>query len=292
MRHRFRNAFGLFLSGLVAFIAPQFGYSEAAPPPLVYKQVGTLPIILSAPHGGRLDVPGVPVRTGNGQDKEPGKFVATRDSGTEELAYALSEAIERRFGKKPYVVVSRGHRKFLDPNRPADTAYEDPDAQPIYADYHATLVSYCRDVQKQFRQGLLLDLHGQGTSAKTVFRGTHNGKTVSLLRERHGETAVHGDASLLGLLKARGWTVFPDPLDGREQAAFLGGYIVQTYGGNQGLGIDAVQLEFGQDYRTDESRAKTAATLADALADYATRYLDTPPATTSPAPAKGANCRD
>lgn len=244
------------------------------PRPLVYKQAGLLPIILSAPHGGKLEIAGVPARTGEGQPEPVGKFVVTRDSGTEELAHALSEAIERRFKKKPYVVLSRAHRKYVDPNRPADSAYEDPDAKPIYDEYHKTLTGYCRDVQKQFRQGLLLDLHGQGAAADIVFRGTQNGKTVALLRERFGETAHTGETSLFGLLKGRGWKVFPDPLDDRENPAFNGGHIVRTYGGNQGLGIDAIQLEFGLDHRVAASRTKTAATLAEALAAYAERYLD------------------
>lgn len=248
------------------------------PASLVYKQIGTLPIILSAPHGGRLDVAGVTARDGAGLERGSGKFVVVRDSGTEELAYALSDAIERRFGKKPYMVLSRAHRKFLDPNRPAEMAYEDPAAKAIYDDYHNTLAGYGRDVQKQFRQGLLLDLHGQATAADTVFRGTQNGKTVAMLRERYGEVAHTGESSLLGLLRSRGWKVFPDPFDGREQTGYQGGHIVQTYGGNQGLGIDAVQLEFGQNFRTAESREKTANTLADALADYAKRYLDSPAA--------------
>ena len=75
-------------------------------------------------------------------------------------------------------------------------------------------------------------------------------------------------------MKTHGWKVHPDPLDGREQAAFRGGYIVQTYGSHQGFGIDAIQLEFGADYRAKNAREKTATTLADAIAEYATKFLD------------------
>lgn len=101
-----------------------------------------------------------------------------------------------------------------------------------------------------------------------MFRGTQNGKTVTLLRERFGETR------LFGRLKTHGWKVHPDPLDDREQAAFRGGYIVQTYGSHQGFGIDAIQLEFGAEYRAKNAREKTAKTLADAIAVYSTRFLD------------------
>ncbi len=243
----------------------------------VYRHSGSLPIILSAPHGGKLEIPGVPVREGEGQVKAAGKFVATRDTGTEELAHAVSEAIERRFKKKPYMVVSRVHRKYLDPNRAPELAYEDPDAKPVFDEYHHTLNRYCQDVQKQFRRGLLIDLHGQGVEANTVFRGTHNGKTVALLRERYGEAAHTGQSSLLGLLKGQHWKVFPDPFDQPEHHEFTGGYIVRTYGGDKGPGLDAIQLEFGHNYRsTSTERTETAASLADALAEYARLYLETP----------------
>ena len=246
------------------------------PSRMVRIQAGELPIILSAPHGGNLVVPDVAVRKGEGLPAGGSGFVVERDTGTEELAQQLAESIEKRFGKKPYFVIARSNRKFLDPNRPPEIAYEDADAKPVYDAYHSALTDYCRDVQKKFRKGLLLDLHGQGTEKETVFRGTQNGKTVTLLRERFGEAAHTGEASLFGLLKSHGWKVHPDSLDEREQRSYSGGYIVQTYGSHQGFGIDAMQLEFGMNFRNKTARPKTASTLTTAIAEYAAQYLDMP----------------
>ena len=241
-----------------------------------HLQEGELPIILSAPHGGQLAVPDVDVRRGEGIPKGPKGFVSGRDGGTEELGLQVAAEIERRYGKKPYVVFARAHRKYLDPNRPAHIAYEDPDAKPVYDLYHGKLDEYCRAVQQKFGRGLLLDIHGQASRKDTVFRGTQDGKTVTLLRTRFGEGAHAGDESFFGKLKSRGWTVHPDPLDGKEQDGFRGGYIVQTYGSHQGYGIDAIQLEFGQDYRDPQRRRATAKVLVDAIADYGASYLDLP----------------
>jgi len=242
----------------------------------VRTQEGELPIILSAPHGGQLKVPDVDVRRGEGIAKGPSGFVAGRDGGTEELAEQVAAAIASRYGKRPYTVFARSHRKYLDPNRPAHIAYEDADAKPVYDLYHGKLDDYCRAVQQKFRRGLLLDIHGQGSRKDTLFRGTHDGKTVTLLRTRFGEAAQTGEESFFGELKSRGWKVHPEPLDGNEQNGFRGGYIVQTYGSHQGYGIDAMQLEFGQDFRDKQNRQAVADVLADAIVDFAENYLDIP----------------
>lgn len=263
----------------------------AADSPLIEQIQGELPIIISAPHGGSREVPGAKVREGSGLEKKPGGFVTARDGGTEELAQALVAAIERQFGQKPYAVINRAHRRHLDPNRPANEAYEDPAAQKVYETYHEALDRYCREVQKKHSAGLLLDLHGQGSRRDTVFRGTQNGLTVKRLRERFGEEAHQGEQSFFGLLKQRGITVYPDPLDGKEQAGFLGGYIVKNYGSHDRYGIDAIQLEWGGLYRLATNREPVAASLADAVAAYATQYLQIklpaplgPPTIFKPAP--------
>lgn len=237
---------------------------------LVLVGRGELPVLISAPHGGQWKIKGVEPRTGEGMAQGPSGFFTGRDGGTEELAKALVDEITKRTGKAPYFVISATHRRYLDPNRPPEIAFEDEDAKPVYERYHGSCAEYCRDILTRFRTGVLLDLHGQGTSAGTVYRGTQNGKTNQRLRERFGDLAIAGDESLFGLLKREGWTVFPDPLEGKEQAGFTGGYIVKTHGSLRADGLDAYQLEFGAQYRSVTNRAKTAEQLTNAVI----RYLD------------------
>src|SRR5438045_2383400 len=84
--------------------------------PLVVATEGKLPIILSAPHGGEMPIPGVPERKGDALERGPGKFVTARDTGTQELALALADAIEKRMGQRPYLVAAKFHRKYADAN--------------------------------------------------------------------------------------------------------------------------------------------------------------------------------
>lgn len=278
MRGKVRRVGRVWLLLALSWTGAAFGQTDAVSlDDLVVTQAGQLPIILSAPHGGTKEIPGVPPRDVDGRPKGGTGYVVGRDTGTEELAHAVATAIEQRFGKKPYCVFARAHRKFLDPNRPPNIAYDDADAKPVYEHYHRSVERYCRDVREKYHGGLLLDIHGQGTAKDTVFRGTKNGQTVLLLRERFGEGAHCGPESLFALLKAQGWKVHPDPFDGKEQPGFTGGYTVQTYGSHQGHGIDAVQLEFGMDYRTKENHEKVAAALAEAVDGYARLYLTVKP---------------
>jgi N-formylglutamate amidohydrolase len=241
---------------------------------LVMVQAGQLPVVLSAPHGGTLQIRGVEPRQGAGMAKGPSGFFTGRDAGTSELAVALADAIEKRMGKRPYLVVSKVHRKYLDPNRPSGIAYEDSDAAPVYQRYHGMLHRYCKEILEEHHTGLLLDIHGQGSSSKTLYRGTANGKTVARLKERFGESAHTGEKSLFGTLDRLGWTVFPPMGDGKEQSGFTGGYIVQTHGSHQPNGLDAVQLEFGADYRSKTQREKTAEVLAQAVQEYLEEYVE------------------
>jgi hypothetical protein len=237
------------------------------------NQVGDLPIILSAPHGGVLDLPDTPERKGEGMKTGSSGFFTGRDTGTEELTQMISAAIYQRFGRRPYVVASTVHRKYLDPNRPADIAYENSKAKLVYEHYHKLMAQYCSDVTNRFQGGVVLDIHGQGSKRDTVFRGTKNGQTVTGLRNQFGDLAFSGPKSLFGLLQSRGWNVHPANLPEKEQAGFTGGYIVQSYGSHKASPIDAYQLEFGAEYRVASRRGQTAKVLADALAEYASIYL-------------------
>lgn len=258
----------LGLSGPLLAQEPNAASSE-----LIEIQQGDLPIILSAPHDGSLEVPGAKPRTGAGLEAKPGGFVTARDTGTAPLARLVSQEIERRFGRKPYLVINLAHRKFMDPNRPAAEAYEEEATQKVYEAYHNFLDKACTEVRNKYQAGLLLDIHGQGSRRNTVFRGTQNGLTVELLRNRFGEGAHSGDASFLAMLDARKFTVHPQPFDGKEQAGFTGGFIVKNYGSHSTYGIDAIQLEFGGLYRAADNRESAAAVLADAVAEYAATYL-------------------
>ena len=217
-----------------------------------------------------MPIPGVPERKGEGMKKGGAGFFAGRDENTELLAAAIAAAVEKRLGKKPFFVIAKAHRKYVDANRPLEIAVEHPRAREVYDAYRGRLAEFCDDVQKRFGHGLLIDVHGQGSARDTVFRGTHNGATDSLLAKMFGEKIHAGPQSVAGLLVARGINMKPTDTS-PEASSFTGGHIVQTYGKHEGIG--AVQFEFGMDFREKDAIKSSAEKVADGVADFAKLYL-------------------
>lgn len=236
---------------------------------LLTVQIGDCPVIVTAPHGGKRAIPNVPERRGDGV----AKFVAVRDDHTAELAEKLASELSRREFGRPHLIVAKFARKFADVNRPAEDAFETDEAQPYYDAYHAAIKQACVTVQKQFGQGLLLDIHGQAPEPDAIFRGTNNGRSVTLLRERFGEEALAGPKSLFGLLGAQGHRVIPPVSSSdKEDLRFNGGYTVQTYGSHNGTAIDAIQLEFGGKFRAPDQLVRTTTDIAEAVIRFSREH--------------------
>ncbi len=267
-----------WLFASLAFVFPAFvALSPAAPDApkpedFVTVQKGTLPIIISAPHGGRKKVPNVPERVGTGLTN----FQTVRDENTAELVEKLVAEIEKLLGAKPWVVIARFERKYLDVNRSREQGYESDKAKPYYDAYHDPLAVACKAVKEKHGRGILLDIHGQAAFTGAICRGTQNLKTVKLLKDRDGMAAIRGKNSVLGRLEKLGYKVLP-PGDAeetaKEESKFTGGYIVTNYGSHTAFAIDAIQLELGTDLRAKDKYATTAKDLADAVRVFHDAYL-------------------
>ena len=233
---------------------------------------GGLPIILTAPHGGNDCVAGVPERKGAGVPK----FTTKTDVNTDLLTERLASAVEEKLGRRPYVVVARFHRKYIDVNRRPEEAYESIEAKATYEAYHSAIASACKEISARWGAGLLLDIHGQAFEPDVVIRGTQDGKTVAHLLKQFGRDSVYGDISLVGELARQGFGVFP-PVGSSEpeNPNYSGGYTVGTHGSKSGGSMDAIQLELGADYRRSEVLTEVASKMAAAIGAFAKRYLPT-----------------
>jgi N-formylglutamate amidohydrolase len=214
------------------------------PASMVVSSAGTLPLILTVPHDGDASLDSIPPRTA-GRSKQD-KF--TRDVGTQLLAEQIASHLEARFGKRPYIVIAKFHRKYLDANRAQQGAMQSVEALPAYRAYHDQIAAFVADAKRRFPAGvLLIDVHGQADEPDIIFRGTQAGVTTTTLLKRFGATALSGEKSILGLLEAKGYQVHPPVAANtlREDPRFAGGFTVLAYGSHRPLGVDAIQLEFG-----------------------------------------------
>jgi N-formylglutamate amidohydrolase len=235
----------LVTSFLLACSLASFNAHAYDPGSTLIAGAGAMPLILTVPHDGGDSLGGLGVRT---------KGTNVRDVGTRRLAEEVADLIQKKTGKRPYLVIAKVSRKFVDVNRWEDDAIESPEAAPAYRAYHAKVASYVADVLAKYPKGsLLIDVHGQSEEPDTIFRGTADGKTVKALIRKFGNASIQGEGSIVALLQEKGYRVFPAPQDGslKENPHFNGGYTVSRYGSNTATGIDAIQLEFGKATRTN-----------------------------------------
>lgn len=228
---------------------------------------GSMPVILTVPHDGTEALGWLSPRS---------KGVTVRDLGTQRLAERTADQIEKQAGTRPYLVIAKFSRRYLDANRAEKDAMESADALPAYRAYHRHIARFIAEASQRFPNGaVLIDVHGQGAEPDTIFRGTRNGLTVSSLIGRHGNAAIQGPDSILGVLQGKGHHVFPkgESENLQEDKRFNGGYTVFSYGSNTTRGIDAIQIEFG---RRSRDNPRMAEDLSDAILVFARKFLAAP----------------
>eukprot|EP01059_Diplonema_ambulator_P017237 TRINITY_DN29217_c0_g1_i1.p1 TRINITY_DN29217_c0_g1~~TRINITY_DN29217_c0_g1_i1.p1 ORF type:complete len:320 (+),score=32.90 TRINITY_DN29217_c0_g1_i1:35-961(+) len=223
---------------------------------------GNIPIVLSAPHGGKAVLEGTVPRVDPGSEIDP-TFCRTSDMRTYELTKGVVSRLWQDYGVKPCYVLAKCHRKYVDLNRPPSRAYarDAPSAALYYYAYH-TLLTSC--ISNAGPSPLLLDIHGHGRAATShIYRGTIHGRTCSLQTD-----IPHGHPALAKMASHGRWKLIPHH-GIRENYDINGGWTVQTYGISSYRGTNAIQLEFGKDHRlNDDGIANAAEAIATGIAHH------------------------
>jgi hypothetical protein len=258
------------------------GYVEYVP--------GTLPLVISVPHGGDLEPAEIPDRT-------YGETVT--DSWTRETAQAVREAFVARTGRAPHVVVSHLRRTKLDPNREiVEAAQGSPFAENAWNEFQGFIDIAEATVEDEFGSGFYIDVHGHGHEVLRAELGyllsasDLDGSDAALdaggyaerssLRAIAGATdasfseLLRGETSLGGLLAVRGVAAVPSPPDPSPGTApyFTGGYDVDRHGSRVSGAVSGVQMELPRagTRDTDENRRAFARALAEAVEAFMTAH--------------------
>ena len=246
--------------------------------------VGSLPVVLSAPHGGREKPDELP-------DREKGTFAV--DTNPLELARAIDEAFVARTGQHPHVILCRVARRKVDCNREiTEGAAGHPLAEQIWKDFQGFVRTAQQTVVAKHGKGFYIDLHGHGHAdarlelgyahdreefglpdaelAKIGFIRKGTLQLFALKNPAAYPALLHGPESFGALMEKAGFPSTPSlgkPVPGEPY--FNGGYNVRTHTA-PGSGFAGLQIE--TNYKgvrdTDASRRKFATALVDQLATY------------------------
>jgi N-formylglutamate amidohydrolase len=223
---------------------------------LVSRHRGALPVLLTCPHGGAKQPPGMKPREKSAPGCGP--INALADTFTREIITGIAQLILETLGESPYVVIAEFHRKYIDANRPLTCATDQQAlGAPFYREYHQTIRAFMDEIRAENGPtGFLFDIHGTKTIEEDpadVYLGTDNGKSVKRLLDADPD-AVWKRRSLRGLLQAAGYVVSPATKGIEETPQVNGGFTTETYGSSHADGLDAIQIEIAQPIRQNATR--------------------------------------
>lgn len=264
---------------------PVFGtrsYSEYVP--------GELPLVISAPHGGRLKPETMADRTYG---------VRSEDSNTQDLARRIAAEVKKATGRQMTLVISQLHRSKLDPNREIkEAAQGDKMAETVWGEYHAFIEEALRAAVARHGRAFFIDLHGQSHPDVRVELGyLHDpldyakpaselntpafvkaGSLAYLMKLNPGldyTALLHGPESLGALLEARSFLATPSPrMPVPSLPYYRGGYTTFRHIPETpqvaGLQVEANRVRLRD---TPEGRQRFAVALVSALQVYLPRFL-------------------
>lgn len=220
---------------------------------------GTLPIIISAPHGGDQQPAQIPVFS-TGLDKDSGSLAASK---------LLADAIESLTGERPHLVINNIRRNRLNLNVTAETDNQDPDAQVLWAGYHMFIDEASQYVTNVCGKGLFVDMHTNGathdknmlaigfgrTDIDALYMGAYDRDVLvakSTIRNLLSDTLMPVDNINIGPTLSFGdlvnrtsiHTIPNSVLNPMPSGTFYnGGYNIRRHGSTDGGSIDGIQIE-------------------------------------------------
>lgn len=265
------------------------GKSGRRPAVILRKEKATIPVILSAPHGGGERRFLSPTHSMKSRLLSGNNVSLKSDLYTLQMLACIDKDIFDVCCQHCYIVGSTVHRRHVDPNRNAlnadDNAYhpECPESEAYYQAYHTCLADCLADCRVRHPRApciLLLDIHGQATYHDMVVLGTLDRTTCAMSESGTSAAATKCDGGYCGEVMTalqtsrvgrtpcvdvswRGFIWHLQRLLGRASlpspgqpdiSPYRGGHIVDKYGaqgGEEGGRVAAVQLEFGAALRAD-----------------------------------------
>ena len=161
-------------------------------------QIGTIPIIISAPHGGNITPASIPNRTCNNP-------TIVTDGNTLQLSKQIDSSLYNLTGCHPHVIICNLKRTKLDCNRNlADGACGNAEAETAWTEFHHFIDTAQALSQNQFSgKAFYIDLHGHGHAIQQLELGyTLNTSQLNSTDSVLNTTAIISSSSIQNLVAA------------------------------------------------------------------------------------------
>jgi len=217
---------------------------------------GSIPLIISVPHGGTTKCDHIPRRT-NG--------IHGIDKDTIKLACELIEMIKKGFKfKTPSYIISKIHRAKIDFNRNSSEAFnqESELAKKIYHFYHNKIEELILYNLETFNRSVLIDIHGfekdkrpKGFRDVELILGTNNLESLypnSIPKRDWGKNLrgkIVKEFNNLNIAIAPGHHL-------RREFVLTGGYITTKYGASKIKNSQTIQIEFSDKIRLHDKELR------------------------------------
>ena len=222
---------------------------------------GSIPLIISVPHGGSFMVEGIPDRVDG---------IHGIDRNTVDIACYLGDKINKLFNLNkenegfPSYIISKVSRIKIDFNRKESNAFnkESNVAKMIYHFFHKTLLDLISYNLDKFNRSLLVDIHGFEKSKRpNGFRdvelvlGTNNLESMfsTVLPKKDWSKNFRGN--IIKKFNELNIPIAPGHPKRREYV-LTGGYIINTYGASRIKNSQAIQMEFSDKIRIKDNILK------------------------------------
>ncbi|TFF89632.1 MAG: hypothetical protein EU548_07125 [Promethearchaeota archaeon] len=229
---------------------------------------GTLPLIISVPHGGTLECRSIPKRI---------EGIMGIDKATYELSHDLINHIKNKSERLPSYIISKVRRSKIDLNRIETEAFNSNSAlaNKIYQLYHRKIKEFISDNLKTFKYSLLIDIHGfekdkrpPGYRDVELILGTNN---LASLFSKPVPTKDR-DKNIRGKIIKKFLNLDIPIAPGRlrrKEYVLTGGYIIKQYGNSKIPGSKSIQIEFSDRIRLYDGdlKRKVLEALSEVLLD-------------------------
>jgi N-formylglutamate amidohydrolase len=235
---------------------------------------GDIPLVISVPHGGNLEVDEIPRRT---------KGVLGIDGETimiaRELVDLIKDFCEKRNidGRSPSYIMAKVARSRIDLNREESEAFipHSKLAQQIYRFFHDKIKETVINNLRVYERSILIDLHGfekanrpPGFRDVDIILGTNNLESFYSSKIPKKEWGNNIRGRIVQKFTELNIPIAPSHPQRREYV-LTGGYITKKYGASQIPYSQVIQIELSDKIRIEDLKLRT-----DVLHALATIFVD------------------